>query len=153
MKTIHYAGKDKNKIFKISDESYNEVTKYKWYLNRGYANTKFKGKNIKLQRLLTKCSPNLQVDHIDGDKSNYQLDNLRCVTISQNQANQKIRGKGSSKYKGVIWLGRIQKWVAQIQFQYKRTHIGVFNSEKEAALAYDKKAKELFGEFAKLNLS
>ena len=62
-----------------------------------------------------------------------------------------ISNKGSSKYKGVSWYSSRNKWYSYIHFNYEKIHIGYFENEKEAALAYNKKAKELFGEYAYLN--
>ncbi|MFX0181968.1 MAG: AP2 domain-containing protein [Candidatus Hodarchaeota archaeon] len=57
----------------------------------------------------------------------------------------------SSKYKGVYWSKSKKKWQAYIKKNNKRYHIGTFTEEDEAGLAYNRKALELFGEFACLN--
>jgi hypothetical protein len=62
-----------------------------------------------------------------------------------------LRDCGTSKYKGVSWYSRGKKWVAVVQFNKKRHHLGYFTDEIAAAKAYDKKAKVLHGEFACLN--
>lgn len=59
--------------------------------------------------------------------------------------------KTSSKYKGVHWRKDINKWVARISHRNKRIHLGCFDDEREAAKAYNEKALELWGEFARLN--
>ncbi len=64
---------------------------------------------------------------------------------------QSQRGKHSSKYKGVIRVKRDRKWQATIQANRRKLSLGAFDDEIEAAVAYDRKAKELFGEFAYLN--
>lgn len=94
-----------------------------------------------------------QVDHIFGVHA--PLD-LRLATGSENQANSKkrkniINKQCSSKFKGVSWSERKQKWCAQIQNQHKKMYLGVFTKETQAAAAYNKAATEYFGEFAKLN--
>jgi len=61
--------------------------------------------------------------------------------------------KGSSMYKGVYWHKLAKKWGARITKNYKQHHIGLFISEKKAAMAYDEKARELFGEFALTNFN
>jgi|DEB0MinimDraft_6_1074348.scaffolds.fasta_scaffold174642_1 hypothetical protein len=88
------------------------------------------------------------VDHIDGDTRNNRITNLRASNNQFNQANQ-IQHRGYSKYKGVC-LDR-KYWKASIQYNRKSIHIGNFKTELEAAQAYDKKAKELFGEHARTN--
>ncbi|WP_010243847.1 AP2 domain-containing protein [Acetivibrio cellulolyticus] len=57
----------------------------------------------------------------------------------------------TSKYVGVSFNRRINRWTAQITYNYKMYHLGRFDDEIKAAKAYDKKALELFGEKAKLN--
>jgi len=92
------------------------------------------------------------LDHKDGDTLNNKLSNLREASNADNQANQKKRSRqASSIYKGVYLFKRDNKWMAYINKNGKRQHLGYHNSQEEAAVAYDNKAKELFGEFAKLN--
>ena len=94
-----------------------------------------------------------QVDHVFGVHDPL---NLRLVTYSENQANSKqtevYAGKRcSSKFKGVYWSKKAQKWQAYVNYQRKRTHLGLFVNEIDAAKAYNKAAIEYFGEFAKIN--
>jgi hypothetical protein len=91
------------------------------------------------------------LDHIDGAKDNNKIDNLREATNTQNQRNKKKKNNQSSKYKGVYWYKGRQKWYSQIRSNYKATRLGGYTSEEEAARAYDKAAREYFGEFACLN--
>jgi len=90
------------------------------------------------------------IDHIDHNGLNNKRENLRICTLTQNAANQR-KGKGSSNFKGVYWDKREQKWRGAIRHKGKHLHLGSFNDELEAAKAYDKAAKEFWGEFAKLN--
>ena len=92
------------------------------------------------------------IDHIDGNKTNNSLDNLRLCSYSQNNRNSSKRENTSSIYKGVCWDKSLGKWKAQIQINGGQNHLGLFTNEKEAAQAYNEKAKELFKEFAKLNI-
>ena len=91
----------------------------------------------------------LQIDRINNDKG-YSLENCRWVTAAQNAKNR--RGmSGTSQYKGVMWNKKGCKWIARTYYKGKLKHIGTFTCEKEAALAYNKKALELNGEYAYLN--
>jgi len=72
-------------------------------------------------------------------------------TSAQNEKNKKpIEGR-TSKYKGVCWHKAAKKWNSQIIIKNKKTYLGCFTDEIEAAKAYDKMAKLHFGEFAYLN--
>jgi hypothetical protein len=116
-----------------------------------------KKRNFQLHRLVATTFLNNYedkecVDHIDGDKLNNNLYNLRFATKQQNNFNRKkISGEMTSVHKGVSWQQREKKYSAKIKFNGKDYWIGYFRTEDEAAHAYNKKAKELFGQFAFLN--
>jgi hypothetical protein len=63
----------------------------------------------------------------------------------------KIRTDNSSNFKGVSWFERDNKWSARIGIGGKRIHLGLFENILDAARAYDKAAREQFGEFARTN--
>lgn len=92
-----------------------------------------------------------EVDHIDGNKLNNQRANLRLATRQQNVANRNGRGAATSQYKGVSWDAKNKNWRASIRANYKSENLGRYASEEQAARAYDKAAREHFGEFAWLN--
>ena len=96
--------------------------------------------------------PQGEIDHINGDKSDNRLKNLRDVTHQQNMLN-KASQQATSKFKGVHWHKKNKKWRATLWNGTSKLHLGMFNCEKEAALAYDQAAKEVFGEFARLNFN
>ena len=91
------------------------------------------------------------VDHKDRNCLNNHLSNLRWCTQKENQRNRSKNKNGTSMYKGVCFNKRSNKWLAQIQHNRQKIHLGYFNDEAEAARAYDRKASELFREFAVLN--
>ncbi len=93
----------------------------------------------------------LQVDHIDQNRLNNNPCNLRLATHQQQQCNKTSKKNSTSNYKGVSWHKPLSKWRASICVNKKRMHIGYYLTEKEAALAYNKKAQELHGPFAFLN--
>jgi len=93
-----------------------------------------------------------QVDHINGNGIDNRRNNLRICTQSQNNQNQRTQiCLKSSKYKGVLWHKCCKRWMAQIKLNKKNKYIGLFKNEIDAAHAYDREAKELFGEYAKTN--
>jgi hypothetical protein len=98
--------------------------------------------------------PDAQIDHIDRNRANNAIANLREASQSQNLANagKRFRKKGChSRYKGVSFRNDSSKWVAYIGVDKKLIHLGQFDSELEAAVAYNESALVHFGPFAALN--
>ena len=89
-----------------------------------------------------RCGHKLVVNHIDFDKTNNKLDNLEIVTAREN-SNQKHL-KSSSKYVGVSWHKRFNKWVSRITINGKNKHLGYFTNELEASKSYKIALKNLF---------
>lgn len=102
--------------------------------------------------LLGVSDPRIQVDHINLDTLDNRRSNLRIVTNQQNAFNQAPR-RGTSRFKGVCWHKSVGKWNAQIGHNGRVRSLGVFESEIDAARAYDEAALRLFGEFARTNES
>lgn len=94
----------------------------------------------------------LVIDHIDGNTENNFISNLRPVTVQQNAANSKIYSHNKSGYNGVYWHKRDNKWRSKIMYNGKNIHIGCYTDIHEAAEAYNEKAREFFGEYARLNV-
>ena len=92
--------------------------------------------------------PKNQLDHINGNRSDNRLVNLREATNQENQMNAKIPITNTSGFKGVSWYSKRQKWHAQIQFGVNM-HIGFFDSKEGARDAYESAAHKLFGKFKK----
>ena len=91
------------------------------------------------------------IDHIDRDKSNFKIDNLREVTKSQNEWNRPKRSDNTSGYKGVWYHKQRNKWAAEITFQGKSRKLGLFLTPELAADAYNSEAKKLHKEYAEIN--
>ena len=91
------------------------------------------------------------VDHIDRKRLNNHILNLRWCSKRENDRNRSKNKNTSSIYKGVCFNKALNKWHAKIQHYGQQIHLGYFNDETEAARAYDRKAIELFREFAHLN--
>ena len=136
----------------IDEEDFEEVSRHKWHIagaDRNYALST--SKRLRMHRLIVKASPGEIVDHANCDGLDNRRENLRITTHALNIANQRpIRG-GVSRYKGVSKLRSDESWYAYITKDKKRTHLGSYNSEEEAAMAYDRAAVVLFGEFSRLN--
>mgnify|MGYP001070438704 CR=1 FL=1 len=86
----------------------------------------------------------LVIDHIDGDKLNNNLSNLREVSPRENRTNYTNRIKTTSKYTGVCWDKSRRKWIASIKVNGKQKNLGRFKKEKDAYLAY-RKAVSIYG--------
>lgn len=135
----------------VNDSDYERLNQYKWRLSCGYAVRTVNGKVMHMQWFIV----GKYYDHWDCNKLNNQRDNLRIATVSQNGANI-IPGlhktaKSKSIYKGVSWHGASGKWRAVTKIHGKYIHLGLFVNEIDAAKAYNAKALELFGEFARIN--
>jgi hypothetical protein len=90
-----------------------------------------------------------QLDHINRNKSDNRIENLRECTSTQNHGNASRQINNTSGYKGVTWHISNKKWMAQIKGKY----LGMFKTAEGAAFAYDNAAIEIFGEFALTNQS
>lgn len=148
----------------IDDEDFELVDKFTWYCEahgRTFRSFAVKDKNIEgkrtrkkifLHRFILKAEKGQIIDHIDGNALNNQRSNLRFCTHAQNIMNGPRRLGSSSKYLGVSWYKLNGKWKSQIQHNGKNFHIGTYDSEIEAALAYNVAASFAFREFARLNV-
>lgn len=86
-------------------------------------------------KMLHSSDPDKQIDHIDGDKTNNRLENLRCVFAQENQRNRKRSRNNTSGTLGVSWNTKMEKWKAYIVVNAKQIHIGVFSNKADAIKA------------------
>jgi len=152
-------------MFTIVDpEDYEHLSKFNWHVVEGkgtyYAvrvgrkSEKRKGKNIWMHRVILNPDEDQICDHINHNGLDNRKANLRPVTHSQNMQNRpKRKTKCHSKYKGVSFRKRQNKWVADIQVDGKPRFLGYFNEEIDAARAYDSAAKKYHGQYATLNFT
>ena len=121
----------------------------------GYKHIRINNKNHRTHRLIFLYHygylPQF-LDHIDQDKLNNKIKNLREVTRVQNGMNRKSYKNTSSKYKGVSWNKQNQRWVSYITINKKRKHLGSFINETDAAKTYNKAAIKYHCEYACLNV-
>lgn len=94
------------------------------------------------EAFLPEFSPELDVDHKDGNRANNLVSNLRVVTHSQNCKNYHSGRGGTSRFRGVHWYAPTSRWRAKIRSDNKDKHLGYFKCEVEAAKAFDKAAQE-----------
>ena len=140
----------------VDPERYEELAKHKWFAKRCdgrfYAVRSAKNKNVKMHHVIIGTEEGKVIDHINSNGLDNRKANVRFATIQQNGWNKrKQRGNYSSKYKGVHWEKKRKEWRARIKCSGRSIHLGRFDTEEEAGMAYDGKARELFGEFASLN--
>ena len=124
------------KICKTKDDYWKMI---KFSLNNGYLRCVINKKKIYKHRLvfqayhldfiISDSSSNNVIDHIDGNKQNNNINNLRVVTQQQNCMNQ-------TRAKGYCWHKGVGKWRAQIMINGKNIHIGYYNTKQEARQAY-----------------
>lgn len=151
----------RGKFALVDDEDFDYLNQWKWNAmpdkDNWYATRtdRIDGKKtIRMHRQLMQAEKGVPCDHIDRNGLNNQRSNLRLCSITENNQNRAKRNSiVSSEYKGISWHSRIKKWQASLGYKGKKVHIGYFLNEKEAALAHDKKAKELHGEFAYCNFT
>jgi hypothetical protein len=140
----------------IDADSYEKIKNYNWCLlttkkGRQYAQASRNPKTFLMHRLIAEAPRGCIVDHVDGNGLNNKKNNLRLCTYSDNASNKTPKKGGSSRYLGVSWVSKKKSWVAQIFKNGKPFYLGGFKVEKDAALAYDRAAKEIHGDFARLN--
>lgn len=158
MKTIPLT---QGKITLIDNKNFNGFSRHKWRTQKGrhtfYAarevNKNGKRKSVYMHRevLGLKFGDGIKSDHKDGDGLNSRRENLRICTNSQNLQNRGRQKNNTSGFTGVHFHKATNRWQAYITINQKRIHLGLFDTAIKAARAYNKKARELFGEFAKTN--
>jgi hypothetical protein len=109
---------------------------------------------VLMHRIVMETPEGSFTDHIDGNGLNNTRNNLRICTKHQNQMNRRLPTTNKTGYKGVsVYRSKRKKflWRSEIQMNRKTIYLGLYFCLIKAAKAYDEAAKELFGEFAKLN--
>ena len=149
----------------VDDEDYDRLAQHRWWLRRSGRERKAlyavrhrrMGKwNYETLTIHAELMGRNGVDHINGDGLDNRRCNLRLATQRQNSANVRPRTQNlgrpvTSQFKGVGFHKKGQKWRAYIGIDGKQSHLGLFQNEIDAALAYNAAAKIHYGEFARLN--
>lgn len=152
------------RVARIDDGDFELVSQYRWraYVIRRrngsikgpYAITQIQRPDggrttIRMHSLITGWP---LVDHVNCDGLDNRRENLRPATTAENARNaRKTAMPTASQFKGVHRNRDWGRWIASIRVNRKSVYLGAFHSEAEAARAYDAAARELFGEFARLN--
>jgi hypothetical protein len=162
MKIVELIG---NKVALVDDADFESVSNYRWrvHINRSkdkvvfYAVRTLKGMDgrkrvIYMHREILGLilHDGVKTDHKDTDGLNNQRSNLRLADDSTNAANTRKR-RGTSRFKGVSFSKAANSWMAQVCKDQKVTFLGFYPTEELAAVVYNAKAVELFGEFARVN--
>lgn len=121
--------------------------------NGGYLHTSQMGEVHLLHRLIWLWVygewPPSHIDHVNGDRRDNRLINLRLADPSQNTANQKQRADNTSGVRGVCWSNHRKAWIAQIQWRGRHRYLGQYASLEAASEAYRSAAAKMFGEFVR----
>jgi len=147
-----------NQIALVDNQDYIYLSKWNWHAvwspdSQSYyaARTDYiNGKkiNIRMHRVIMGVvDEKIFVDHINHKTLDNRRFNLRLASIEQNNMNKKLSRVNTSGYKGVAFHKATKKWRAYINNKNKQLHLGLFNTAEEASIAYEIKAKELFGAF------
>lgn len=134
--------------YAIVDKEFAWVARYPWYLaNTGYPYSNRVPQKL-LHRLVLNTPRGVQTDHINRNKLDNRLGNLRTCTASQNAANAPRRITNKCGLKGVSFDLKRGKYYARVHFEKKRYWLGYFDTPQEAHRAYRAKARLVHQEFA-----
>lgn len=139
--------------FSICDANdFDRISQFNWFSvkdgNIAYA---MRGERGRLVRMHSEILGHKFIDHINGDGLDNRRSNLRAATASQNGMNRGKFAKSHSKFKGVTFSKKDNKWTSRIKANGKRISLGYFRDEMAAAIAYNNAAIKFFGPFARLN--
>ena len=136
----------------LDDEDYERLKHVRWYRSvLGYAMGRMDGKVTYLHRAVLQAPSDALVDHINHDKLDNRKCNIRLCTDHESHGNMKPQRRSKSGYKGVFPVSKSTSWRAQLNAYGETKYLGCFETKEEEAKAYNKAAKEHFGEFAWLN--
>jgi hypothetical protein len=149
---INLLGAGKEKQFMVSIKSLDRVLSHDWYLNKSGYPFSYTAIYHTLHRFLFgRQEKGMVIDHINRDKLDNRLNNLRVITSKENSYNRTKNSNSENKYKGVQKRGN--KYIAVITKDGVRREIPGFNTEEEAAACYDMMAEEMFGNYAGKNFN
>lgn len=136
----------------VDDEDFLWLNQWRWSVSRGYVVRRASSENVRMHRLILGLRVGEYTDHINGNRLDNRRMNLRIATMAENNRNRASRGSASG-YRGVSWHKAGKCWEARISADKKDRRLGLFKDPVLAAKAYDEAAKDLHGEFARLNFT
>jgi hypothetical protein len=142
----------KGRSFWIDEADLDLIAGYTWHIgSNGYASTNMRHPDggfftLGMHRLLLGLGHGdpMEVDHVNGDRSDNRRSNLRLCTAEENAHNRRSK----SKSKGVCLTKDGKRWRARIAFRGHRKYLGSFDTHEQASEAYKRAALELHGEFS-----
>lgn len=139
----------------VDNEDYSLLACYEWSLGghkRQYVHGRVNGRNHKMSRVIMGY-PKKQVIFKNGNRLDHRKSNLVLATHQQTTFNQPRRSNNKSGYKGVSWDNEKQRWYAYIMVNGKTKYLGRYHDKKDAAIAYNTAALEIYGdEYANINI-
>ena len=145
--------KNKEKIGEtiVDDNIYYKLMEYKWSFNNNKVSGFVEDNKVYLHRYVMNYDGLDYVDHINNNSLDNRKCNLRIVTPKQNSMNKSSAKNSSSKYIGVTWCKRVNKWTSIIKVNDKNKHLGYFIHEIDAAKKRDEMTLFYFKEYGNLN--
>jgi HNH endonuclease/AP2 domain len=149
------------KLFEVYDVDFESGTlrrkkngRTDWSVSKsGYKQTHCLGTNMLVHRIIWAMYhgrwPEATIDHINGNRLDCRIGNLREASQSQNSFNTKMRSTNKSGFKGVCFLAKLKKWGAFIHLNYRTIWLGAHDTAEQAHEAYCAKLRELAGEFGR----
>jgi len=139
----------------VDDADFKYLNQWKWQAQkdgeRWYA-VRWRGHGeTKMHRLIVDSKRKIDIDHSNGNGLDNRRGNLRACERSQNCCNTKKRSDNTSGYRGVSRCSSTGKWRVQIQYKGQKKYLGIFVDKIFAASRFNEAAKQLHGDFAKLN--
>jgi len=145
---LHNKQKEITGYCQVSEEDYEHLNQYKWYINgNGYVQSHFNKKTWSIHRyifieiLKKEITKSNIIDHINNNKLNNSRENLRIATFSENTRNKKKRENTSSKYIGVSFNKNSKIWETRLKFDNKEL-LASYKNEEDAGYQYDIWCKE-----------
>ena len=144
----------------VDDEDYELLSQWNWtahiarqgrvvyavrYLRKPHRHS------IGMHRFIMNAPKGMEVDHINGNSLDNRRSNLRICSRIQNSWNMKLSKSNTSGFRGVYKYRNGKSWIANIGVKGRSIYLGIYKTPVEAAIAYNKKAKEVFGCYARLN--